>query len=63
MAEYWRSLLTRPAENLRALADFAEEALFVLDERGTVRTANHAAKQLCTQPLIGLSLARGPAFA
>ena len=56
MAEYWRSLLTRPGKNLRELADFAEEALFVLDECGNVRAANQAANQLCPHPLIGTPL-------
>lgn len=56
MVENWRSRFTWPKSNLRELADFTEEALFVLDERGTVRAANQTAKGLCQDPLIGTPL-------
>ena len=57
MAEAWRSLLAWPATTLRALADSAEEALFVLDERGAIRAANCAAEEICSQlPVFGKRL-------
>lgn len=56
MEESIRSFFSFPQNNLRELVDFAEEALFILDEQGIVRAANRAARRLCQYPLIGRPL-------
>ena len=51
-----RSFFTFPQDNLRELVDFAEEALFILDEEGIIRVANRTAQRMCQNPLIGAPL-------
>ncbi|MCY3935485.1 MAG: ATP-binding protein [Chloroflexi bacterium] len=56
LTENLRSLIARPGNGLRELVDFAEEALFILDERGNIQMANRAAQEMCPTTLIGVPL-------
>lgn len=56
LAENLRLMLPQPGNRLRELVDFAEEALFILDEQGTVQVANQAAQEICPTPIIRMPL-------